>query len=439
MPELVVVLNLLKPVTLAYLGGIIVTVCLLFLTAITSATETAYFSLTHQQIREIKTMRKKKNHLVIKLLESPKKILATILIFNNLVNIGTVLVTTWVVNGIFDFGGYEVLSFIVQVIVITSVILFIGEIMPKVYAVYNSMGLVFRMALPLSILVRLLHPFSTLMVRFSSMIDKRISRKNYDISMSYLSDAIDITSNESTPEQEKKILKGIVKFGDIEAKEIMKQRLEISAVEMGTPYHGVLLFIKESGYSRIPVFKGNLDNIHGILYIKDLLSHLEKPNDFKWDELLRPAFFVPENKKINDLLQEFREKKIHLAIVVDEYGGTSGIITLEDILEEIVGEIDDEYDIDASDFVKVDDSTYILEGKISLNDLCKLLKIEGRYFEQVRGEADTLAGLIIELSGKIPEKNESLVYKKFIFRIESRDARRIKKVKVTIGTDEKPV
>lgn len=437
MNELMMLAAFVRPMSVSSMAALLCVIIFLLMSAFASAAETAFFSLTHVQIKEIKAKRKNKNILIIKLLESPKRLLATILIFSNLINIAVVIVTTFIVNQVFNLEGYEILGFIIQVVIITSLILFIAEILPKVYAVHNSQSLVFIMAAPMNILVNIFYPLSSLMVRFSYIIDKRISKKNYDISMSYLSDAIDITSDENTPEQEKKILKGIVKFGDTEVKAIMRPRLEITAIDAETSFTEVLGIIREAGYSRIPVYHMNPDNISGVLYIKDLLNHLDKLHDFKWNSLLRPAFFVPENKKIDDLLQEFREKKIHLAIVVDEYGGTSGIITLEDIIEEIVGEIDDEYDTDNDDSIKINDNTYIIEGKISLNDLGKLLGIDIKIFEPVKGEADTLAGLIIELTGRIPDKNETVLFNRFIFRIESRDNRRIKKVKVIINQDDK--
>lgn len=437
MNELLVIIAIVKHFSTSALGGVFVVATLLVLSALASASETAYFSLNPIQIKEIKSKRKGKNNLIIKLLEKPKRLLATILIFNNMVNIAIVIITTFIVNQIFDFTGFEILSFIIQVVVITSLIIFIGEILPKVYAVHNSTTLVSLLAVPLNILVRLLYPLSSLMVSFSSVIDKRISHKNYDITMSYLSDAIDITSDENTPEQEKKILKGIVTFGDIEVKEIMKPRLELTAIDIDTDYHEVLKIIRESGYSRIPAYHETLDNIAGILYIKDLLNHLGQPHDFTWKELLRPAFFIPENKKIDDLLQEFREKKIHVAIVVDEYGGTSGICTLEEIIEEIVGEINDEYDSENNEIVKISDNTYILEGKTSINDFSKLINIDGKIFDPVKGEADTLAGMIIELTGKIPEKSEIVIFNRFTFKIDARDDRRIKKIKVIINPDDK--
>jgi gliding motility-associated protein GldE len=282
--------------------------------------------------------------------------------------------------------------------------------------------------------MKIFYPLSKLLVKSTSFIDKRIVRKGHDISISELSDAIEITADESTPEEETKMLKGIVRFGDIEVSEIMKSRVDVTAVDVEIGFTELIEIIRESGYSRIPAFENNFDNVKGILYIKDLLAHLDKGNNYNWKFLLREAFFVPENKRINDLLHEFQEKKIHLAIVVDEYGGTSGIVTLEDIIEEIVGEISDEFDKDDDEinFTKLDENNYLFDGRISLNDFYKILEIDDDIFEEVRGESDTLAGLILELEGSIPDRGDIINYQNFSFKIRSVDNRRIKQIDVNI-------
>ncbi|MBE9481533.1 MAG: gliding motility-associated protein GldE [Bacteroidetes bacterium] len=407
---------------------------LLFFSAMISGTEIAFFSLTPAQLNEIKTSTAKKNILIIRLLESPKRLLATILIANNFINVAIVIFSTYITTKLFNLTDFPVLAFVIQVIVITALILFIGEIMPKIYATQFSVRFAKIMAIPLQILIKIFYPLSSVLVRSTSVIDKRLSKRKYQISMNELSDAIDITSGEDVAGENTKILKGIVKFGDIEVKEIMKSRTDVTAIDTEINFKKLLEIILESGYSRIPAYDETFDNIKGILYIKDLLPHLGKDKNFKWQDLLRPAFYVPENKKINDLLKEFQEKKIHLAIVVDEYGGTSGIVTLEDILEEIVGDISDEFDIEDDEFSykKLDDNNYIFEGKTTLIDFCKIIKVDYDIFDEVKGDPDSLAGVILELEGKIPDKDTSVTFRDFIFKIISVDKRRIKQIKVTI-------
>ncbi len=429
-----IVNSVLKPFSFSAVIGLIIMIVLLAFSAMISGSEIAFFSLNPSQLNKIKTKFTKNNKLIIHLLKAPKRLLATILISNNFVNVAIVILSTYITYKLFDFDGFVILGFIIQVVIVTSLILLLGEIMPKIYAVQNAVKFATFMAKPLQILSKIFYPLSSLLINSTSIIDKRISRKEHDISMSELSKAIEITSDRNTPEEEKKILKGIVKFGDIEVKEIMKSRIDITAVQYRLNFHKLLDIILKSGYSRIPAYKNNIDNIIGILYIKDLLPYLNKDKNFNWESLLRPAFFVPENKKINDLLKEFQVKKIHLAIVVDEYGGTSGIVTLEDILEEIVGEISDEFDSKGDEIIysKIDDNNYLFEGKTLINDFCKILEIEDDIFNNVKGESDTLAGLILEMTGKIPEKEESITFMNFIFKIQEVDKRRIKSIRVTI-------
>ncbi len=400
-----------------------------------SAAETAFFSLKPSQIKDIRINDDDHDDLVANLLQKPKKLLATIVISNNFMNIAIVIISTFIISGIFDISHYPLLGFFLEVILLTIMILFICEILPKVYATQNPGKVAVFMAKPLNSLIYLLHPFSTLLVNSTAFVDKRLARKGGNISMSELEEALDITTNEDTPEDEKKILKGIVNFGEIEAREIMKPRVYVSAVENTLNYKDLLANVMDAGYSRIPVYKDNFDTVTGVLYIKDLLPFISKEADFDWLKLVRPAFFVPENKKIDDLLEEFQKKKIHLAVVVDEYGGTSGIITLEDIIEEIVGEINDEFDLDHDNlnFSKLDDHNFIFPGETALNDVCRALEIDDNSFDKVKGESGTLAGLILEIAGKIPDQNEKIIFDRFLFRIESVDKRRIKKIKVTIS------
>ena len=407
---------------------------LLMCSALISGSEIAFFSLSPSQTEEIKTVNNKKNQLITLLLESPKYLLATILISNNFVNVSIVILSTYLTFELFDLHTYPVVTFISQVIIVTALILLFGEILPKMYATQYPVRLANIMVRPLMFLKFFFFPLSLILVRSTSLIDNRISKKGMGISRSDLSKAVDLTSDESTPDEEKNILKGIAKFGATEVREIMKSRVDVTAVDSKMKFTELIEVINDSGYSRIPVFEESFDNILGILYVKDLLPHLGNPTDFQWLSLIRPAIFVPEIKRINDLLKEFKVKKIHLAIVVDEYGGTSGIVTLEDILEEIVGEISDEFDTESDKltYQKLDDNNYLFEGKTLLNDFCKILKIDDEIFDEVKGESESLAGLILEIVGRMPEKNEQISFEKFKFKIISSDKRRIKQIKLTI-------
>ena len=421
--------------TLGIAAGIIIMLVLLAISAAISSSEIAFFSLGPAHINDLKNDHSKQSVVVRNLLESPKRLLATILIANNFVNVGIILLSSFIMTTLFNFSESPVLGFLFQVVVITALILLFGEIMPKIFATQYAMKTAKFMALPMSFLRKLFSPLSMLLVKSTNLIDKRINRKGHEITMDDLSEALDITTSDTdTPEEEKKILKGIVKFGDIAVTEIMRARIDVMALDEKTPFNRILEAIVEAGYSRVPVFHESFDNVTGILYIKDLLPHLNQPADFNWQQLQRPAFFVPENKRISDLLHEFQSRKIHLAIVVDEYGGTSGLVTMEDILEEIVGEINDEFDNESDNipFLKIDENNFIFEGKTLLNDFCKALGIEDRIFSEAKGESDTLAGLMLELAGKIPEKNESLKFENFTFQAETVDKRRIKRVKVIL-------
>jgi gliding motility-associated protein GldE len=407
---------------------------LLFFSAMISGSETAFFSLTPQHLSDLRESQTSTGKLMLWLLERPKRLLATILIANNFVNVAIVILSSYIVALWFNLASFPVLAFLVQVIVITALILLFGEILPKMYASVYPVRFAKNMAGVLKGLIRVFYPFSSLLVNSTSFLDKRIARKSHIISRSELSDAIEITAGESTPEEGKKILQGIVKFGDIEVKEIMRSRVDVVALDIQASYTEVMDVIVKSGFSRIPVYTDNFDNINGILYVKDLLPHLDKNTHYDWKNLIRNAFFVPENKKINDLLQEFQERKIHLAIVVDEYGGTSGIITLEDVLEEIVGEITDESDSGTEEFVyeKIDEHTYIFEGKTTINDFCKIIEIDDDIFDEGKGESDSLAGLILELEGKIPEQGDETSFMNYVFKIIEVDLKRIKRIRVTI-------
>jgi putative hemolysin len=435
---LFIVLSIVKSFTLSAGIAIVAMVILLICSALMSGSEMAFFSLGPAHLNELRARKSKTDNQILSLLEHPKKLLATILIANNFINIAIVIISTYITQTLFDFSGLELLGFFVQFIIVASLILFIGEIMPKILASQKAMSFAAFMSGPMPFLIKLFHPLSVIMVRSTRFLERRIEKKGHNISLDDLNEVIEITSTGDTHEQEKNILKGIVKFGDIEVKEVLKSRVDVIAIEESAPFHQVLNQILNSGFSRLPVYKENLDNITGVLYIKDLLPYLNKDINFSWQTLVRPALFIPENKKISDLLIVFKEKKIHLAIVVDEFGGTSGIITLEDIIEEIVGEINDEYDDEpmTTFFNKIDESTYIFEAKTSINDFIKIIGCPEDVFDNIHGEFDSLAGLILEITGKIPQRNEKINYKRFQFKIESVDNRRIKQIRVTINKDE---
>ncbi len=414
--------------------SLLVMVVLLFASGLVSGSETAFFSLTPADLETLRNKNDKRSRLILHLREIPKTLLATILIANNFINVMIVMVSTYLTALMFDLEQNAVLAFIIQVVVVTSVILIFGEIIPKILSNQKPLKMATLTAPILKFLVAFFKPLSTILVKSTSVIDKKLVKKESAISMSELSEAIDITVNDESDEEDKMILKGIATFGEKEASEIMRSRVDVVAVDYDTPFDEVLKIVVESGFSRIPVYKETFDHIEGLLYIKDLLPYLNEDKNFKWQKLIRPAFFVPENKKINELLQDFRTKKIHLAIVVDEYGGTSGIITLEDIIEEIVGEIRDEYDKGEQPFEykKIADNVYIFDAKTPIIDFCKILDIDSDIFDEVKGDSDSLGGLILELEGKIPDQGEKIVYKNFEFEVEDADERKINKLKVTI-------
>ncbi|MFH1321621.1 MAG: gliding motility-associated protein GldE [Bacteroidota bacterium] len=422
----------LQPFSLGILIALSAMILLLICSALISGAEVAYFSLNPSNFEWLRNSENKSSRIILDLLERPKQLLATILITNNFVNVAIIILSTYIALKQFNFSQYPVLAFVLQVIAVTFLILMIGEVIPKVYATQHAVKLAGFMAYPILFLDKILSPVSNLLISSTSIIHKKIEQKIHSISIDELSDVLEITSEEALRE-EHKILKGIVEFGNTDVKQIMKARVDITAIDYEIPYKKVITTILDCGFSRIPVYKENFDNIAGILYIKDLLPFLSEKENFRWQSLISSPFFVPENKKIDNLLKEFQEKKIHLAIVVDEYGGTSGIVTLEDIIEEIVGEISDEFDTGDLVYSKLDERNYVFEGKTPLNDLCRIIGIEGNFFEQAKGDSDSLAGFILELVGKIPEKDERITFENFVFAIEAVDQRRIKRVKVTIA------
>lgn len=414
--------------------GLLVIIILLIGSALISASEVAFFSFTPEDLENMKTNKNKKAKAVLKLYNNPEKLLSTVLVANNTINIAIVLLAAFLSLRIFDFSSEPVFGFIINVVVITFLLLFFGEVMPKVYASRNHISIALFMAFPLTMLEKVFKPVTSLLIFSSSFVKKRTGTRRSNISMDDLSDALELTSEDFT--EDEKILKGIVNFGNINVSAIMCARIDVTAIDIKSGFDKIVPVIISSGFSRIPVYSGSFDSVKGILYAKDVIPYTNNPGSFKWQALLRPPYFVPETKKINDLLKEFQTKKIHMAVVIDEYGGTSGIVTLEDILEEIVGEITNEGDEDQLLFRKIDEKTYIFEAKILLNDFCKVFDIGEELFEEVRGESETLAGLILELTGEIPQKDQIIKYGDFVFRIESADRRRIKEIRVEIKNND---
>lgn len=411
---------------------------LLISSALVSGTEVAFFSLTQTDLNELSNDGKEDN-IIVKLLDEPRKLLATILITNNFINILIVLLFASLGETLFSEFNYEIdlyffsipIRFLVEVILVTFLILLFGEVLPKVYASRNALRFSKLMAKFINAVNVLLTPFSLPLISLTRFVENRLGSKNSNLNVETLSQALELTSEGATTKDEQKILEGIVNFGNTETVQIMKPRIDIFALSDDETYEVVLDKILKNGYSRNPVYHENIDNIVGVLYAKDLLAHLNKKN-FKWQNLLREAFFVPENKKLDDLLDDFRDRKNHLAIVVDEYGGTSGLVTLEDVIEEIVGDINDEFDDDDLSYSKIDDNNYIFEGKTTIKDFCRVLDDEDEeIFEEEKGESETLAGFLLEISGRFPKKGEKINFKHYTFTIEGLDRKRIKQVKAT--------
>lgn len=411
----------------------LVILCILLLfSALASASETAFFSLLPNDINDMENSDRRSDRLVLELRNKPKQFLATILITNNLVNVTITIFSVYIMSRMFNLETNPVWAFIIDVVIVTSLLLIFGEMIPKITAAKRARQLSTSMAPTIKVLMVVFKPLANLLVKSTAVIDKRLAKKNANpLSISDLTTAVDITTAEETPDEERSMLQGIATFGEKEVSDIMQPRVQLFAIKHTTKFDHLIELIIENGFSRIPVYEETLDEIKGILYVKDLLPHLED-HDFQWQNLLRPAFFVPENKKINDLFQDFRAKKIHIAIVVDEYGGTSGLVTMEDILEEIVGDISDEFDTvtENKNYKKLNDKTYIFQAQTSLVDFCKVFDINELYFEDIKGESDTLAGLILEMEGRIPHAGFSTSYKEFVFKIEKADKRRIIEIKV---------
>ncbi len=414
-------------------------IILLVLTALISGAETAFFSLSPLEKEELKNDTSKSGKIVSKLLDIPQQLLATILITNNFLNVAIVILSSSILSVFFPAAGSEgevneTLRFIIEVFAITLVLLLLGEVVPKIYATKNALVFAKFMAVPLNAF-NSLPPFSWLktgLVNGSNFIHKYAKRKGIKISSDDLEHALALTKEDTTSDGEHKLLEGIVKFGNTDVRQIMRSRMDVDALEENLNFKEVVERILEYGYSRLPVFSGTFDNVTGILFIKDLLPHLDKKDDFDWKSLLRKPFFVPENKKIDDLLKEFQSKKVHMAIVVDEYGGASGVVTLEDVLEEIVGDITDEFDDEELVFKKVDDVTFIVEGRTALIDFYKIMDIDGKEFENSKGESDSVGGFMVENAGRILKNNEFIICSNIKLVVVSSDKKRIKTVKAIL-------
>lgn len=419
-----------------FINGLLL-VLLLIGSALASGSEVAFFSLNNEEIASIQESEPKRGKQVAELLAKPKKLLSTILILNNLINIGMVTLTTFVSWSLFGMNATGIVIILVQTVGITFAIVFFGEIVPKVYANQARVSFALALAPILSFFSSILQPLSWFLMAFSNLIEKRVEQKGYSLSVDELNQALELTT-EDTPEEEKDILKGIVNFGTLTVKQVMRSRMDITAIDSEMDFHELMDKINKSGYSRIPVFEETIDNILGVLYIKDLLPFIEKDEDFAWKDLIRKSFFVPETKKVDALLKDFQKMRVHMAIVVDEYGGTSGLVTLEDLIEEIIGEINDEFD-DTNDifYQEIDQDTFIFEGKVSLNDFCKRLELDSQVFEEVKGESESLGGLLLELNSKLPKNGTKIQFEDFEFTVLAVDARKIKKVKVHLKRDEK--
>ncbi|MDI9865321.1 gliding motility-associated protein GldE [Flectobacillus sp. DC10W] len=415
----------------------LILIALLGISALLAGSEVAFFSLSADERVACRESDSGSERTVAKLLDKPQQLLATLLIAINLVNITFVTISTYLTEQILGEEEKEgLVATLILLVGVTFMITFFGELIPKVWAQQNNLKFAKLTAPLIEVASIIFKPLSSLLLGISNIIEKRVERKGYTITADELNHALEITTGQGTSAQEKDILKGIVNFGSTSAKSAMRPRRDVTAFDVEWDFHELMDKINKSGYSRVPVYKETIDKIEGVLYIKDLLPHIEKDEYFNWQELIHQAFFIPESKKIDDLLYDFQEKRVHMAIVVNEYGETEGIITMEDIIEEIVGDINDEYDEEDLGYKRLEDGSFEFEGKVTLNDVCRALGIDNDYFDKVKGESESLAGLLIELFARLPHAGEEIDYDKFRFRIASVDTRRIKRVKVTIKNEE---
>ena len=415
----------------AIFSAILAAILLIF-SGFASGSEIAFFSLSPNDMNELEESTDERDKQILALREDSERTLATILITNNLVNVAIIMLCTYFFNHLIYFGPAAWwLEFLVITVLLTFLLLLFGEIMPKVYCGQHPLAMCRRFSGPITFLRKVFYPISSVLIRSGIWASKVVQKENHVLSVDELEQALELT-DENELKEEKNMLEGIVRFGDETAKEVMTSRQDVVDLDFRLPFPEVLKCIIQNNYSRIPVYQDTIDNIRGILYIKDLLPHLTKPASFRWQSLIRPPYFVPETKKIDDLLRDFQENKVHIAIVVDEFGGTSGIITLEDILEEIVGEINDEYDEEEKNYVRINANTYIFEGKTLLSDFYKILDLDDETFEEVEGDADSLGGLLLEIKGDFPALHERINYQNFTFEVTELDGHRISKIKVVI-------
>ena len=420
-----------QPTTGVIIATILAAV-LLLMSAFASGSEIAFFSLSPSDVAELEDGKFDADKKIQNLRDDSERSLATILIANNFVNVTIIMLLNYVIAGVISFGERALLlQFLFTTVILTFLLLLFGEIMPKVYARQDPLKFCRRCVGGIMFARKLFWPIENILLKSGMMAEKIIQKENHVLSVDDLEQALELTDKNDIKD-EQNMLKGIIRFGDETAKEVMTSRQNIIDLDIRSNYADVLKCIEDNNYSRIPVYQDNTDNIRGILYIKDLLPHLTKSSNFRWQSLIRPPYFVPETKKIDDLLREFQENKVHIAIVVDEFGGTSGIVTLEDILEEIVGEINDEYDEEEKFYSKLNYNTFIFEGKTLLTDLCRILNVDDEEFEEVEGDADTLAGLLLEIKGDFPSIHEKIDYKNYTFEVMNVEERRISKIKVTV-------
>ena len=411
--------------------AVVLAAVLLIFSGFASGSEIAFFSLTPNDINELEESNSDNDKAILALREDSERTLATILITNNLVNVTIIMLCNYFFEHLLDFGNAHWLQFVVITVLLTFLLLLFGEIMPKVYCGQHALAMCRKLAGSITVLRKVFYPLSSILLRSGIIAEKVVQKENHVLSVDDLEQALELTDEEELKD-EKNMLEGIVRFGDETAKEVMTSRQDIVDLDFSSRFPDVIQCIVENNYSRIPVYQDTVDNIRGILYIKDLLPHLSKPASFRWQSLIRPPYFVPETKKIDDLLREFQENKVHIAIVVDEFGGTSGLITMEDILEEIVGEINDEYDDEEKTYVRINANTYVFEGKTLLSDFFKILDLDDETFEEVGGDADSLAGLLLEIKGDFPELHERIEFKNFTFEVTELDEHRISKIKVVV-------